>query len=137
MYQDKMETIFTKIIKGEIPCYKIAENDSFFAFLDISPLAKGHTLVVPKIQNDYIFDLQDDLLADMIVFAKKIAQAIEKNVTCIRIGVAVIGLEVPHTHIHLVPINKVGDLDFKKPKVEVSNEEMKELAKKIASSIEF
>lgn len=132
-----METIFTKIIKGEIPCYKIAENDSFFAFLDISPLAKGHTLVVPKIQNDYIFDLQDDLLADMIVFAKKIAQAIEKNVTCIRIGVAVIGLEVPHTHIHLVPINKVGDLDFKKPKVEVSNEEMKELAKKIASSIEF
>ena len=124
-----METIFTKIIKGEIPCYKIAENDSFFAFLDISPLAKGHTLVVPKIQNDYIFDLQDDLLADMIVFSNKIAQAIEKNVTCIRIGVAVIGLEVPHTHIHLVPINKVGDLDFKKPKVEVSNEEMKELAK--------
>jgi histidine triad (HIT) family protein len=88
--QNSSMTIFSKIIKGEIPCYKIAENDSFFAFLDISPLAKGHTLVVPKIQNDYIFDLQDDLLADMIVFAKKIAQAIEKNVTCIRIGVAVI-----------------------------------------------
>lgn len=132
-----METIFTKIIKGEIPCYKIAENDSFFAFLDISPLAKGHTLVVPKIQNDYIFDLDDDLLAEMMVFSKKIAKAIEKNVSCMRIGVAVIGLEVPHTHIHLVPINQVGDLDFKKPRPEVSKEEMAELAKKIASSIEF
>ena len=132
-----METIFTKIIKGEIPCYKIAENDSFFAFLDISPLANGHTLVVPKIQNDYIFDLDDDLLAEMMVFSKKIAKAIEKNVSCMRIGVAVIGLEVPHTHIHLVPINQVGDLDFKKPRPEVSKEEMAELAKKIASSIEF
>ncbi|HNX20779.1 MAG TPA: HIT family protein [Bacteroidales bacterium] len=132
-----METIFTKIIKGEIPCYKIAENDSFFAFLDISPLAKGHTLVVPKIQNDYIFDLDDDLLAEMMVFSKKIAKAIEKNVSCMRIGVAVIGLEVPHTHIHLVPINQVGDLDFKKPRPEVSKEEMAELTKKIASSIEF
>jgi len=132
-----METIFTKIIKGEIPCYKIAENEKFFAFLDISPLAKGHTLVVPKVQNDYIFDLQDDILAEMIVFAKKIAKAIEKSIPCMRIGVAVIGLEVPHTHIHLVPINKVGDLDFKKPKVEVSKEEMTELANKIASSIEF
>lgn len=132
-----METIFTKIIKGEIPCYKVAENDSFFAFLDISPLAKGHTLVVPKVQNDYIFDLSDDILAEMIVFSKKIAKAIEKNVPCMRIGVAVIGLEVPHTHIHLVPINKVGDLDFKKPKVNVSKEEMTELAAKIASSIEF
>lgn len=132
-----METIFTKIIKGEIPCYKIAENDSFFAFLDISPLAKGHTLVVPKIQNDYIFDLDDDLLAEMMVFSKKIAKAIEKNVSCMRIGVAVIGLEVPHTHIHLVPINQVGDLDFKQPRPEVSKEEMAELAKKIASSIEF
>jgi len=132
-----METIFTKIIKGEIPCYKIAENDSFFAFLDISPLAKGHTLVVPKIQNDYIFDLDDDLLAEMMVFSKKIAKAIEKNVSCMRIGVAVIGLEVPHTHIHLVPINQVGDLDFKQPRPEVSKEEMAELTKKIASSIEF
>jgi len=132
-----METIFTKIIKGEIPCYKIAENDSFFAFLDISPLAKGHTLVVPKIQNDYIFDLDDDLLAEMMVFSKKIAKAIEKNVSCMRIGVAVIGLEVPHTHIHLVPINQVGDLDFKKPRPEVSKEEVAELTKKIASSIEF
>jgi len=132
-----METIFTKIIKGEIPSYKVAENDHFFAFLDISPLAKGHTLVVPKLQNDYIFDLQDDLLAEMIVFSKKIAKAIEKNVNCMRIGVAVIGLEVPHTHIHLVPINKIGDLDFKKPKLEISKEEMFDIAEKIASSIEF
>lgn len=132
-----METIFTKIIKGEIPSYKVAENDHFFAFLDISPLAKGHTLVVPKLQNDYIFDLQDDLLAEMIVFSKKIAKAIEKNVNCMRIGVAVIGLEVPHTHIHLVPINKIGDLDFKKPKLEISKEEMVDIAEKIASSIEF
>ena len=132
-----METIFTKIIKGEIPSYKVAENDHFFAFLDISPLAKGHTLVVPKLQNDYIFDLQDDLLAEMIVFSKKIAKAIEKNVNCMRIGVAVIGLEVPHTHIHLVPINKIGDLDFKKPKLEISKEEMFDIAEKIASSIVF
>ena len=126
-----METIFTKIINGEIPCYKIAENDDFFAFLDISPLAKGHTLVVPKIQNDYIFNLPDDLLAKMILFSKKIALAIEKNVDCIRIGVAVIGLEVPHTHIHLVPINDVGDLDFKKQRVEISKHEILELDDKI------
>lgn len=132
-----METIFTKIIKGEIPCYKIAENDSFFAFLDISPLAKGHTLVVPKIQNDYIFDMEDDLLAEMIVFSKKIAKAVEKNIPCMRIGIAVIGLEVPHTHIHLVPINHVGDLDFKKPRPEFSKEEMAEIAQKISSAIEF
>lgn len=132
-----METIFTKIIKGEIPSYKIAENDHFFAFLDISPLTKGHTLVVPKIQNDYIFDLQDEQLAEMIVFSKKIAKAIEKNVSCLRIGVAVIGLEVPHTHIHLVPMNQVGDLDFKKTRPVISKEEMTELAQKIASSVEF
>lgn len=132
-----MDTIFTKIIKGEIPCYKVAENDQFFAFLDINPLAKGHTLVVPKLQNDYIFDLDDQMLADMMVFAKKVAKAIEKNVECMRIGIAVIGIEVPHTHIHLVPINKVGDLNFDNPKCQLSNEEMAEIANKIANSIQY
>lgn len=130
-----METIFTKIINGEIPSYKIAENDQFFAFLDISPIAVGHTLVVPKVQNDYIFNIEDQLLADLIIFAKKIAIAIEKHVSCQRIGIAVIGLEVPHTHIHLVPINSVGDIDFKKDKVKISHEEMSILAKAIANSV--
>lgn len=130
-----METIFTKIIKGEIPCYKVAENDQFFAFLDVSPLAKGHTLVVPKIQNDYIFDLDDATLSDMIVFSKKIAKAIETTIPCLRIGVAVIGLEVPHTHIHLVPLNQIGDLDFKKEKLHLSKEEMSTIASQISSKI--
>lgn len=128
-----METIFTKIIKGEIPSYKVAENDKFYSFLDISPLAKGHTLVVPKIQNDYIFDLDDATLAEMVVFAKKVALAIEKAVPCKRIGVAVIGLDVPHTHIHLVPINNVGDLDFTKERVKLSEEEFKQTAASIAA----
>jgi histidine triad (HIT) family protein len=132
-----MDTIFTKIIKGEIPCYKIAENDQFFAFLDINPLAKGHTLVVPKLQNDYIFDLDDQMLADMMVFAKKVAKAIEANVPCMRIGIAVIGIEVPHTHIHLVPINKVGDLNFANPKCQLTPEEMAEIADKISKSVQY
>lgn len=128
-----MDTIFTKIIKGEIPSYKVAENDKFYSFLDISPLAKGHTLVVPKAQNDYIFDLDDETIAEMMVFAKKVARAIEKAVPCKRIGVAVIGLDVPHTHIHLVPINKVGDLDFTKERVQLSEEEFKNTAAAIAA----
>lgn len=132
-----MDTIFTKIIKGDIPCYKIAENDKFFAFLDINPLAKGHTLVVPKVQVDYIFKLEDEMLAEMMVFAKRIAAAIEANVPCERIGIAVIGLEVPHTHIHLVPINKVGDLNFANPKCKLSEEEFKEIAAKIAQSVKL
>lgn len=132
-----MDTIFTKIIKGDIPCYKIAENDKFFAFLDINPLAKGHTLVVPKLQVDYIFKLEDEMLAEMMVFAKRIAAAIEANVPCERIGIAVIGLEVPHTHIHLVPINKVGDLNFANPKCKLSEEEFKEIAAKIAQSVKL
>ena len=132
-----MDTIFTKIINGEIPCYKIAEDDQFFAFLDINPLAKGHTLVVPKLQNDYIFDLDDKMLADMMVFAKKVAKAIEANVKCMRIGVAVIGIEVPHTHIHLVPINRVGDLNFANPKCQLSPEEMAEIADKISKSVQY
>lgn len=130
-----METIFTKIIKGEIPCYKVAENDKFIAFLDISPVAKGHTLVVPKLQNDYIFDLEDALLAEMMIFAKKIAKAIPQHVECARIGVAVIGLDVPHTHVHLVPITHSGDLDFTKKRVEVTPEEMSQLSSAISNSV--
>lgn len=132
-----MDTIFTKIIKGDISCYKLAENEKFISFLDISPLSKGHALVVPKLQNDYIFDLDDEMLADMIVFAKKVAVAIKKNVTCLRVGVAVIGLEVPHTHIHLIPINLVGDLNFSNPKLKLTDSEFKEIAAKIAASVEL
>ena len=128
------ETIFTKIVKGEIPCYKIAEDDRFFAFLDISPLAKGHTLVITKLQNDYIFDLDDQMLGDMMVFAKKVAKAMKQVLPCQRIGVAVIGIDVPHNHIHLVPINGVGDLDFKAPRVQLTQEEFAEIAAKIAAA---
>ncbi|MBO7445492.1 MAG: HIT family protein [Bacteroidales bacterium] len=131
------ETIFTKIVKGEIPCYKIAEDEHFFAFLDISPIAKGHTLVITKLQNDYIFDLPDDLLGKMMVFAKKVARGIEKAIPCKRIGVAVIGIDVPHNHIHLVPINGVGDLDFKGERVQLTKEEFADIAQKISASIEF
>jgi histidine triad (HIT) family protein len=130
------ETIFTKIVKGEIPCYKIAEDDRFFAFLDISPLAKGHTLVITKLQNDYIFDLDDKMLADMMVFAKKIAVAMKKVLPCQRIGVAVIGIDVPHNHIHLVPINGVGDLDFKAPRVQLTKEEFADIAAKISAAVQ-
>ncbi len=130
------ETIFTKIVKGEIPCYKIAEDDRFFAFLDISPLAKGHTLVITKQQNDYIFDLDDDTLGDMMVFAKKVAKAMKQVLPCQRIGVAVIGIDVPHNHIHLVPINGVGDLDFKAPRVKLTSEEFADIAAKISAAIQ-
>ena len=129
-----METIFTRIIKGEIPCYKIAEDEKFFAFLDISPLKEGHTLVVPKKHSSYIFDMDDQELAEMMVFAKKVAKAIEKNVPCLRIGVAVIGLEVPHTHIHLVPLQEENDLNFRKERPVVSKEKMQEIAAKIAET---
>ena len=132
-----MDTLFTKIIKGEIPCHKIAENDRYFAFLDISPLAKGHTLVVPKVQNDYIFALDDETVAGMMVFAKKVALAIQENIPCQRIGVAVIGLEVPHAHIHLVPISKEGDLNFTNVRCKLSDEEFREIAAKIASSVKL
>lgn len=134
---DMEETIFTKIVKGEIPCYKIAENDKFFAFLDISPLAKGHTLVITKLQNDYIFDLPDDMLGEMMIFAKKVAAGIKKAIPCNRIGVAVIGIDVPHNHIHLVPINGVGDLNFKGERVKLSEEEFKEIAASITAAIEL
>lgn len=131
------ETIFTKIVKGEIPCYKIAENDKFFAFLDISPIAKGHTLVITKMQNDYIFDLPDDMLGEMMIFAKKVAAGIKKAIPCNRIGIAVIGIDVPHNHIHLVPINGVGDLNFKAERVHLSEEEFKEISSKIANAVEL
>lgn len=130
------DTIFTKIVKGEIPCYKIAEDDRFFAFLDISPIAKGHTLVITKMQNDYIFDLPDDILGDMMIFAKKVAAGIKKAIPCNRVGVAVIGIDVPHNHIHLVPINGVGDLNFKAERVQLSSDEFAAIAQQISSAIE-
>lgn len=126
-------TIFSKIIAGEIPCYKIAENDRFFAFLDINPVAKGHTLVVPKQETDYIFDLDDRLLGDMMVFTKKVAAAIRAAIPCRKVGMAVLGLEVPHAHIHLVPLKNEGDMDFKHKK-ELSPEEMTEIARKISEN---
>jgi histidine triad (HIT) family protein len=126
-----MSTIFTKIIHGEIPCHKIAEDDHFLAFLDISPLAIGHTLVIPKKEIDYIFDIEDKMLADMIVFSKKVARAIEKAIPCKRIGVAVIGLEVPHAHIHLIPLNTMNDINFSRPKMTVSKEKLEETARLI------
>ena len=126
-----MASIFTKIIKGEIPCYKIAENERFFAFLDINPLTKGHTLVIPKQEIDYIYDLDDTTLSDLHLFAKKVAKAIEKTVTCKRIAVAVIGMEVPHAHIHLIPINKETDVLFTNPRAIFSSVEMTALAKEI------
>ena len=130
-----MATIFSRIVKGEIPCYKIAEDDRFFAFMDINPVAVGHTLVIPKREDDYIFNLEDDEIGAMMVFAKKVAKAIEKAVTCKRIGVAVIGLEVPHAHIHLIPISQEGDMDFKKEHVHMSEEEFREVQKRIVENL--
>ena len=129
-----MASIFSRIISGEIPCYKVAEDEQFFAFLDIRPLARGHTLVVPKKEIDYIFDIEDELLADMIKFSKHLGLAIEKVVPCKRMGMTVLGLEVPHAHIHLVPINSVYDIDFKKPAVEMSQEEFVDLASRISAA---
>ena len=131
-----MATIFSKIISGDIPSYKIAEDDKFYAFLDINPMTKGHTLVVPKQEIDYIFDLDDVLLGEMIVFAKRVAQAIEKAISCTRVGMMVIGLEVPHAHIHLVPIQNEGDLNLSNPKQKLSNDEFKEIADKIKKAFQ-
>ena len=128
-----MATIFTKIINGEIPCYKVAEDENYFAFLDINPVQKGHVLVVPKIEEDHIFRLKDDVLAGLILFSKKVALAIEKSVPCTRVAVAVIGLEVPHVHIHLIPIQKESDLNFASKK-EIASEEMVSVAQLIASN---
>lgn len=130
-----MATIFTRIVNGEIPCYKIAEDDKYFAFLDINPIREGHTLVITKQETDYIFDLNDDTLAGLIVFSKKISKAISSAIPCARIGVAVVGLEVPHTHIHLVPIDTVQDLDFKNPKLRFTPEQFRETAEKIRRNV--
>ena len=129
-----MGSIFSRIVAGEIPCYKVAEDEKYFAFLDISPVAKGHTLVIPKHEVDYIFDLDDEEYAGLTAFAKKVAAAMKKVMPCKRIGVAVLGLEVPHTHIHLVPINKESDMNFFKEKLSLPAEEMAEIAAKIAGA---
>ncbi len=130
-----MATIFTKIIKGEIPCYKIAEDENYFAFLDINPIAKGHTLVIPKEENDYIFNMEDEQLSGLMLFAKKVAKAIDKSIDCKRVGIAVIGLEVPHTHIHLVPLQEVGSLNFANPKLKFAEEEFQEIQRKIVENL--
>lgn len=128
-----MSTVFTKIVKGDIPSYKIYEDNQFYAFLDINPLAKGHTLVIPKMEVDYLFDLEDELLSEMIVVAKKIAKAIEKSITCNRVGLMVIGLEVPHAHIHLIPILQEGDMNLSNERIDLSNKQFEDIAKKISS----
>ena len=130
-----MASIFSKIVAGEIPCYKIAEDEQYLAFLDINPLAKGHTLVIPKKETDYLFDIDDDQLGGMMVFAKNVAKAIDAVISCQRVGVAVLGLEVPHAHIHLVPINGIYDIDFSKPKLKLSNEEFQEIARQISNEV--
>jgi histidine triad (HIT) family protein len=130
-----MPTIFTKIVNGEIPCYKIAEDDKFFAFLDISPLKKGHTLVIPKAEIDYIFDIDDQLLSEMVVFAKKIATAIKKAYNCPKVGMNVVGLEVPHAHIHLIPLDELGDSDFSNKKLELTKMEFEEVVKRITKEL--
>jgi histidine triad (HIT) family protein len=130
-----MASIFSRIVSGEIPAYKVAETDEFLAFLDVRPQAKGHTLCIPKQEIDYIFDIGDDQLAGLMVFAKKVAKAVEKVVPCKRIGVAVIGLEVPHAHVHLVPLNTLSDLSFGKEPVMIPADEMRDLAAKIAALV--
>jgi len=127
-----MATIFSRIIQGEIPCYKIAENDEFFAFLDVNPIQKGHTLVVPKEEISYIFDIDDDKLGRYMAFAKKVAAAIKEAIPCVKVGIAVVGLEVPHSHIHLVPLNNVNDMQFEH-KLTLPKEEMEQIREKIVS----
>jgi len=129
-----MSSVFSKIIKGELPSYKVAEDSSFYAFLDINPLKEGHTLVVPKHEVDYFFDIQDDLLQEYILFSRRVAFAIQKSVPCLRVGLSVIGLDVAHAHIHLVPINSVHDMSFDSTKVTISSERMVEIQKAIVSN---
>jgi histidine triad (HIT) family protein len=129
-----MATIFSKIISGEIPCYKIAENDHFLAFLDILPVAKGHCLVIPKKEVDYYFDLDDQTMSDIHIFAKHVANKIKKVVPCIKVGVAVVGLEVPHAHIHLIPMSSIGDINFQKERIKMSPEQFEQLAEEIKNA---
>lgn len=126
-----MATLFSKIVSGEIPCHKIDENDKFLAFLDILPLNEGHTLVIPKTEVDYIFDVDDELLGEMMIFAKRVASKIKSAIPCKRIGVTVIGLEVPHAHIHLIPINNIDDMNFSRPKLSLKKEQLEAIAHKI------
>jgi histidine triad (HIT) family protein len=131
-----MSTIFSKILAGEIPSYCIHEDERYYAFLDINPLAEGHTLVIPKEETDYLFDLEDQLLSDMMVFAKKVAKAMDRTMQCKKVGVAVLGLEVPHAHIHLVPINNLHDIEFSRPKLKFTDQEFRATAEKIVAAIE-
>jgi histidine triad (HIT) family protein len=126
-----MASIFTRIVQGEIPCYKIAENENYLAFLDVNPLVKGHTLVIPKKEQDYLFDLEDESFVGLHLFAKEVAIQLKKNIACKRIGVAVIGLEVPHVHIHLIPLNQMDDMNFNREKLTLSSEELKTLAEEL------
>ncbi|MDR3046673.1 MAG: HIT domain-containing protein [Bacteroidales bacterium] len=128
-----MSSIFSKIIAGEIPCYKVAENDQFIAFLDISPVAKGHTLVIPKTEIDYIFDIENSLYSELFLFAKQVAIALKKAVPCTKVGVSVIGLDVPHSHIHLVPISQIQDINFEQERLHFSIEEFNQLSNHISS----
>jgi histidine triad (HIT) family protein len=130
-----MPSVFTRILKGELPCYKIAQDEHFFAFLDIYPLQAGHTLVIPRVEIDYLFDLDDQTLALMFPFCKTVAAAIRKAIPCNRIGVAVVGLEVPHAHIHLIPISSISDMNFANPKLRLSDEEMRQTAAAIRSHL--
>jgi histidine triad (HIT) family protein len=127
-----MPSIFSKIVSGEINCHKIHENDEFLAFLDVNPLAIGHTLVIPKIEVDYIFDIEDHILSRMIVFSKNVAKQLQSKIDCKRIGVAIIGLEVPHAHIHLIPLNTVQDINFSAPKLTITNDKLSELSKLVS-----
>jgi histidine triad (HIT) family protein len=126
-----MSTIFSRIIAGEIPCFKIEEDENFLAFLDVNPLVKGHTLVIPKVEIDYIFDVEDEMLAQMIVFSKKVARKLQSKIPCKRIGVSVIGLEVPHAHIHLIPINSISDMNFSNPKLKLTQIDFKTIQDEI------
>jgi len=130
-----MASLFSKIVAGEIPSYKVAEDENFLAFLDVQPLATGHVLVIPKKEIDYIFDIEDELYSGLWKFAKNVAKGLEKAIPCKKIGIAVIGLEVPHTHIHLIPLQRVGDINFERPKMKVSAEELASTAKKIRAEI--
>jgi histidine triad (HIT) family protein len=128
-----MASLFTRIVRREIPAHIVAEDDRCLAFLDINPLTKGHTLVIPKAEIDYYFDLDDELLAALTIFSKKVAHAIKQEIPCLRVGVAVVGLEIPHAHVHLIPLNSMGDINFGKPKLKLSQEEMASIASRIAS----
>lgn len=132
-----MASIFTKIVAGEIPCFKVAEDDNYLAFLDINPLKAGHTLVIPKKETDYLFDIEDEELSGLILFSKKVSKAIQSIVPCKRIGVTVIGLEVPHAHIHLIPIDSVADINFAKEKITIAKEELAQLAQDIAAKVVY